>query len=56
MFELILGGVRSGKSRLAQERAMQLGGTVTYLATATTNGWKKELANTGPVVRPNGYW
>jgi len=38
MFELILGGVRSGKSRLAQEHAMQLGGTVTYLATATTNG------------------
>jgi len=33
--ELILGGVRSGKSRLAQERALASGQEVIYIATAT---------------------
>ncbi|MFP4607013.1 MAG: bifunctional adenosylcobinamide kinase/adenosylcobinamide-phosphate guanylyltransferase [Thiohalospira sp.] len=37
MIELFLGGARSGKSRLAEERAEQLGGVVTYLATATAD-------------------
>jgi adenosylcobinamide kinase/adenosylcobinamide-phosphate guanylyltransferase len=34
MKELILGGVRSGKSRLAEQRAHESGLTVVYLATA----------------------
>jgi adenosylcobinamide kinase / adenosylcobinamide-phosphate guanylyltransferase len=35
MKELILGGVRSGKSRLAEQHALATGLTVTYIATAT---------------------
>ncbi|MHB8453664.1 MAG: bifunctional adenosylcobinamide kinase/adenosylcobinamide-phosphate guanylyltransferase [Acidiferrobacterales bacterium] len=35
MKELILGGVRSGKSRLAEQRAQASGLAVTYVATAT---------------------
>ncbi|HTS54269.1 MAG TPA: bifunctional adenosylcobinamide kinase/adenosylcobinamide-phosphate guanylyltransferase [Burkholderiales bacterium] len=35
MKELILGGVRSGKSRLAEQRAMESGLAVVYVATAT---------------------
>lgn len=35
MKELILGGVRSGKSALAQQRALASGMAVTYIATAT---------------------
>lgn len=35
MKELILGGVRSGKSRLAEQRAHASGLTVVYIATAT---------------------
>lgn len=35
MRELILGGVRSGKSRLAEQRATASGGPVTLIATAT---------------------
>ena len=34
MRELILGGARSGKSRLAEERAEQSGLDVIYIATA----------------------
>ncbi|MFO8155738.1 MAG: bifunctional adenosylcobinamide kinase/adenosylcobinamide-phosphate guanylyltransferase [Pseudomonadota bacterium] len=35
MVELFLGGARSGKSRLAEARAAELGSSVTYVATAT---------------------
>ncbi|MBT3196397.1 MAG: bifunctional adenosylcobinamide kinase/adenosylcobinamide-phosphate guanylyltransferase [Gammaproteobacteria bacterium] len=35
MRELILGGVRSGKSRYAEEQALGRGGELLYLATAT---------------------
>ena len=38
MRELILGGVRSGKSRLAEARARASGARVTYLATARMAG------------------
>lgn len=34
MIEFILGGARSGKSRLAEEKALQSGLAVTYIATA----------------------
>lgn len=34
MIELILGGARSGKSRLAEQRALSSGKQVTYVATA----------------------
>ncbi|MDD3530913.1 MAG: bifunctional adenosylcobinamide kinase/adenosylcobinamide-phosphate guanylyltransferase [Gallionellaceae bacterium] len=37
MIELILGGARSGKSRLAEERAAACGLAVTYVATATAD-------------------
>lgn len=37
MKELILGGVRSGKSALAEQIAKSSGNTVTYIATATAN-------------------
>lgn len=39
---LIVGGARSGKSRLAEEIAMQAGGAVTYIATA--NVYDDEMA------------
>lgn len=35
MINLILGGARSGKSRLAEQRARETGLAVTYIATAT---------------------
>lgn len=35
MIDLILGGARSGKSRLAEQRAISSGLPVTYIATAT---------------------
>ena len=34
MIQFILGGARSGKSRLAEQIAQQLGKTVIYVATA----------------------
>jgi len=37
MKELILGGARSGKSRLAEQIATSSGKSVTYIATATAN-------------------
>jgi adenosylcobinamide kinase/adenosylcobinamide-phosphate guanylyltransferase len=37
MKELILGGVRSGKSRLAEQHALATGLPVTYIATATAD-------------------
>ena len=43
MIDLILGGARSGKSRLAEQRALQSGLPVTYIATATAGD--DEMAN-----------
>ena len=43
MKELILGGVRSGKSRLAEQRAMASGLMLTYIATATADDAEMRL-------------
>jgi adenosylcobinamide kinase/adenosylcobinamide-phosphate guanylyltransferase len=53
---LIVGGARSGKSRLAEEMAMQAGGTVAYIATA--NVYDDEMAErvrTHQSRRPAGW-
>lgn len=57
MKELILGGVRSGKSRLAGERAATSGAEVVYVATATAeDGEMAERVARHRQERPTHWW
>lgn len=56
MKELILGGVRSGKSRLAEQRALASGLHVTYIATATTGDEEmRQRIQVHQLRRPSGW-
>ena len=53
MLELILGGARSGKSRLAEQRAADSGLEVVYIATG--QAWDAEMAERPAPKRPDGW-
>lgn len=56
MKELILGGVRSGKSHLAEQRALASGLHVTYIATATTGDEEmRQRIQVHQLRRPSGW-
>lgn len=56
MRELILGGVRSGKSRLAEQHAQATGLPVTYLATATVQDGEMRARVAHHQARRPGDW
>ncbi|WP_299180948.1 bifunctional adenosylcobinamide kinase/adenosylcobinamide-phosphate guanylyltransferase [uncultured Neptuniibacter sp.] len=53
MRQLILGGARSGKSRIAQDRVEQLGTPVVYIATATVRPDDQEMCQRIELHRNN---
>ncbi len=56
MKELILGGVRSGKSRLAEQYALASGLPVTYLATATVEDDEMRARIAHHQAQRPGHW
>ena len=56
MMELILGGVRSGKSRLAEQHAQESGLPVTYLATATVEDDEMRARIAHHQAQRPGHW
>lgn len=56
MKELILGGVRSGKSRLAERLAVNSGLAVTYVATARVGDEEMRLRVQAHRARRPGHW
>lgn len=56
MKELILGGVRSGKSHLAEKLALQSGKPVTYIATATAEDDEMRDRITAHQQRRSNEW
>lgn len=56
MRELILGGMRSGKSRLAEQHANESGLPVTYLATATVQDEEMRARIAHHQSRRPGHW
>lgn len=56
MRELILGGMRSGKSRLAEQHAQASGLPVTYLATATVDDDEMRARIAHHQAQRPGYW
>lgn len=56
MRELILGGVRSGKSRLAEQHARNSGLPVTYIATATSEDAEMRARIAHHQAQRPGHW
>ena len=56
MKELILGGMRSGKSRLAEQHAQESGLSVTYLATATAQDDEMRQRIAHHQAQRPGHW
>lgn len=56
MRELILGGMRSGKSRLAEQHARESGLPVTYLATATVEDDEMRARIAHHQAQRPGHW
>lgn len=56
MIDLILGGARSGKSRLAEQRALSCGLPVTYIATATAGDGEMSERIAHHQARRPGHW
>lgn len=56
MRELILGGARSGKSRLAEQHAQESGLPVTYIATATVQDDEMRARIAHHQAQRPGYW
>jgi adenosylcobinamide kinase/adenosylcobinamide-phosphate guanylyltransferase len=56
MKELILGGVRSGKSRLAEQHALATGLPVTYIATATAEDGEMRARIAHHQAQRPGHW
>ncbi len=56
MKELILGGMRSGKSRLAEQHAQQSGLSVTYIATATAQDEEMRQRIAHHQANRPGHW
>lgn len=56
MKELILGGVRSGKSRLAEQHAQNTGLPVTYIATATSEDDEMRARIAHHQAQRPGHW